>query len=172
MRGDADRAGIEAFFGALGREVRAPHTVYLAGGGSAVLIGWRASTIDIDVRAEPDSDELLRAISRLKYRLDVNVELAGPLDFLPAPPGWRDRSPLIATAGAVAFRHTDFRAQALAKLERGFDSDRDDVAAMLARGLVSAAELRAAFDAVSGSLFRYPAVDAAALAARVRALAD
>jgi hypothetical protein len=30
----------------------------------------------------------LRAIAILKDQLDVNVELASPLDFLPVPPGW------------------------------------------------------------------------------------
>lgn len=57
--------------------------MYLTGGATAVLEGWRPSTVDVDVRFEPDSDVALRQIASLKERLQVNVELASPLDFLP-----------------------------------------------------------------------------------------
>jgi hypothetical protein len=66
--------------------------MYLTGGATAVLEGWRESTVDIDIRFEPDSDSALRRISEIKERLAVNVELASPLDFLPALDGWQDRS--------------------------------------------------------------------------------
>jgi hypothetical protein len=61
--------------------------MYLTGGATAVLEGWRASTVDIDVRFEPDSEEALRRIAALKEEIGVNVELASPLDFLPSLPG-------------------------------------------------------------------------------------
>ena len=57
--------------------------LYLTGGASAVLVGWRERTVDVDIRLDGDEDRLLRAISTLKDRLDINIELAGPLDFLP-----------------------------------------------------------------------------------------
>jgi hypothetical protein len=66
--------------------------MYLTGGATAVLAGWRESTVDIDVRFEPDSDAALSRISEIKEDLSVNVELASPLDFLPPLDGWRDRS--------------------------------------------------------------------------------
>lgn len=37
----------------LGRVGRQPATVYLVGGATAVLEGWRSTTIDIDLRIEP-----------------------------------------------------------------------------------------------------------------------
>lgn len=159
MRPDVDRARVQQLLAALGRRLSAPHTLYLVGGSSAVLVGWRGSTRDVDVRPEPDSDEVLRALSELKNELDVNIELASPLDFLPELEAWRDRSPYVGSWGALHVRHLDFRLQALAKLERGLDTDLDDVHAMLARDLVSAEELRAGFDAMRASLFRFPGVD-------------
>ncbi len=57
--------------------------MYLTGGATAVLEGWRPSTVDVDVRFEPDSDEPLRRIAELKEKLELNVELASPL--LPGP---------------------------------------------------------------------------------------
>ncbi|MGH2914840.1 MAG: DUF6036 family nucleotidyltransferase [Solirubrobacteraceae bacterium] len=159
LRANTDRQRINTFLAALGRRVRGRHVVYLAGGASAVLIGWRPSTIDIDLRPEPDSDELLRAVSELKRSLDVNVETASPLEFIPELPGWRDRSRYVNTVGAIEVRHMDFRLQALAKLERGSTQDLADVAQMIAHGLVSGEEIAAAFELIRPRLFRFPAVD-------------
>jgi hypothetical protein len=58
-------------------------------------------------------------------------------------------------------------AQALAKLERGFDQDLADVKAMLDRGLVDRAWLRRFLVAIEPDLYRFPAVHPAALPAAV-----
>jgi hypothetical protein len=80
---------VRAFGRAVGRRATHPTRVYLVGGATAVLEGWRASTIEVAVRIEPD-DELPRVISDIRERLGVNVEFASPADFLPELPGWRD----------------------------------------------------------------------------------
>jgi hypothetical protein len=36
-----------------------------------VLAGWRESTIDVDLRFEPEADELLRALPALKESLGL-----------------------------------------------------------------------------------------------------
>jgi len=160
MRPDVDRDRVLELVSEVGRRLRGPHTLYLVGGSSAVLIGWRASTRDVDVRPEPDSDELLRILHDLKQALDMNIELASPLDFLPALEGWQDRSPYVGSWGPLHVRHLDLRMQALAKLERGLDTDLDDVRAMLGRDLVNREELYDGFATMRPSLFRFPAVDA------------
>lgn len=159
MRRRADRQRIERFTRELGRLAKEPATLYLSGGSTAVLYGWRPSTIDIDVRFEPERDELLRAIVELKERLAVNVELASPLDFIPELPGWRDRSPFVAQEGALTVRHVDPYAQALAKIERGHALDRTDVQAMLEQGLIEPAEVRRLFGSIESELYRFPAID-------------
>jgi hypothetical protein len=68
MRELADAAQIEEFMCALGRAAKVEGRVYLTGGATAVLKGWRASTIDVDIKAIPDQDELLREIPKLKER--------------------------------------------------------------------------------------------------------
>ena len=167
MRPDVDRERVLELLAALGRRLRHPHTVYLVGGSSAVLVGWRPSTRDVDVRPEPDSDEVLRVLHELKESLDINIELASPLDFLPELDGWRDRSPYVGTWGRLQARHLDFRLQALAKLERGLDTDLADVRTMLERGLVDSRGLHAGFEAMRPRLFRFPTVDAARFARRL-----
>ena len=67
---------------ALGAEARTEARVFLVGGATAVLVGWRGSTIDIDMKVVPEDDRILRAIPRLKEELEVNVELASPDAFI------------------------------------------------------------------------------------------
>jgi hypothetical protein len=172
VRATAERERIERLLVALGRRVRGEHTLYLAGGSSAVIEGWRQSTIDVDLRPEPDSDELLRALSALKDELDVNVETASPLDFLPPLAGWREHSPYVASYGSVHVRHMDFRLQALAKLERASEQDLEDVSAMLHRGLVTTEQLIASLAEMEPSFYRFPALDGAGFTRRVRRFVD
>ena len=115
------------------RAASGPMRVYLVGGCSAVIIGWRDATIDVDLAIRPSDDALLRAIPELKNALDINIELASPADFIPLPSGWENRSLLISRREQVAFHHFDFYSQALAKLERGHRQDVADVRAMLER---------------------------------------
>src|SRR3979490_1472313 len=92
VREAADSARIRRLPRELGSGFPPGTRMYLTGGATAVLEGWRASTVDVDVRFEPDSDDALTRIRDLKNELSLNVELASPLDFLPPLPEWRERS--------------------------------------------------------------------------------
>ena len=144
---------------ALAREVPFDTRVYLVGGTSAVLFGWRASTMDIDLAILPESDAVLRAIPVLKERLHINVELASPEQFIPVPEGWSERGRFIATIGRMTFFHYDLYAQALAKVERGHTRDLADVRAMLDLGLIESIKARDYFARIEPALFRFPAID-------------
>ena len=159
MREIADKARIEAFLHAFAREAATDTHVYLVGGTSAVLVGWRESTVDVDLVMRPESDAMLRAIPHLKERLRLNVEIASPDQFIPVPPGWEERSPVVVRIGRVTFHHYDFTAQALAKIERGHARDLADVRAMADAGLINSAEVRRQFALIEPALYRYPAVD-------------
>jgi hypothetical protein len=76
LRPPVDGRRIRALVRELGRVAGEPVRIYLTGGSTAVLEGWRESTIDVDLRFEPDSDELLRALPALKDRLGINIERA------------------------------------------------------------------------------------------------
>lgn len=157
---DADR--IRAFMRALGADAKTPGRVYLTGGATAVLFGWRGTTIDVDLKLEPESDRLLRAIVALKERLELNVELAAPDQFIPELEGWRDRSPFVTREGHLDFHHYDLYAQTLAKIERGHTQDREDVRHMIEARLVDPTTLLRRFEEIEPQLFRFPAIDAAA----------
>ena len=91
MREAVTEPRLRAFMRAIAAEAREPGRVYFTGGASAVLHGWRESTLDIDISIVPESDRMLRAIPDVKERLHVNVELASPADFVPPLPGWEGR---------------------------------------------------------------------------------
>lgn len=162
MRDLADADAVRRLAEELGKVAPRGTRVYLVGGATAVLAGWRTSTVDVDLRIEPESDEVMRRIAELKERLRTNIEFASPADFLPEVPGWRERSPFRFRAGNVEVFDYDLYSQALAKVERGFDTDLADVEAMLANGLVEPAIIRELFAAIEPDLFRFPAVDPAA----------
>jgi hypothetical protein len=171
VRGAADPERIRDLARALGRVVSPGTRMYLTGGATAVLEGWRDSTVDVDVRFEPDSDAALRRIGAIKEELELNVELASPLDFLPPLAGWRDRSRSRFREGNLEVFDFDPYSQALSKLERGFELDLDDVGKMVDTGLVEPGRLLELFGGIEDELFRFPAVDPASLRAAVESLA-
>jgi hypothetical protein len=170
MRRLADADRIRRFMRALGREAAAPGRAFFTGGATAVLLGWRETTIDVDVKFVPDQDTILRAIPQLKESLEMNVELASPDDFIPVRDHWPDRSRFIAQEGSLAFHHFEFVAQALAKIERGHVQDLEDVRAMIDRGLLTARQIQDEFATIQDRLYRYPAIDPAAFARGVAAM--
>lgn len=167
-RADADR--VRRLAAELGRTVPPGTRMYLTGGATAVLEGWRESTVDVDVRFEPDSEAPLRRIAELKEELSVNVELASPLDFLPELPGWRERSRFRLRERNLEVFDFDFYSQALSKLERGFELDLADVHSMVRNGEIEPAKLRDLFEAIEPELFRFPAVDPLKLRESVESL--
>jgi hypothetical protein len=156
----------------VGRAADRPGRAYLTGGATAVLEGWRSTTIDVDIVFQPESDALLRALPALKEELELNVELVSPAHFIPEVPGWDARSPFVAQEGSLAFHHYDFYAQALSKIERGHAQDVSDVREMLARGHVERKRLAELFEAIQPGLFRYPAIDPAAFRRGVESLSS
>ena len=159
MRQVAEADRVRMLMKSLGAAATREASVYFTGGATAVLMGWRPTTIDVDLAIIPESDELLRAVPEIKEKLKINVELASPAHFLPELPEWRERSVSIGRERKVSFFHYDFYSQALAKIERGHSQDREDVQAMLDTGLVERERLVQLFESIVPQLYRFPAVN-------------
>lgn len=159
MRSDSDANKIRRFFEELGRRAKGGGRVYITGGTSAVLIGWRLATVDIDIKLDPEPPGAFEAIRDLKELLNANVELASPDQFIPAIPGWELRSQYICSYNKVDFYHFDFYSQALSKIERGHQRDNFDVNQMLARELINKQELGKFFQQIEPLLVRYPHIN-------------
>lgn len=167
MRSAADPATIRRLADELGKVAPPDTRIYLTGGATAVHEGWRDTTVDVDLRIEPDDDAIFRRLSSLKEELDLNVELASPPDFLPELPGWRERSRSRYRTGNVTVLDFDLYSQALSKIERGFELDLDDVGRMLGSGLVDPGRLRELLEQIVDQLHRFPAVDESDLRAKL-----
>jgi hypothetical protein len=172
MRRLADAERIERFMKELGRAARGDMTVYLTGGSTAVLKGWRPNTVDVDIKMLPDRDEVYRALPALKESLELNIELASPADFVPELPGWKERSSPITREGRISFYHYDFYGQALSKLERGHAQDLADAQSMVDDGLVELNRLLEFFNQIEADLYRYPAIDPASFRQAVESFVE
>ena len=171
MREVADESRIRRFMAAIATEANSEGRLYFTGGASAVLIGWRPTTIDVDIKIVPENDSLLQTIPPLKDSLQINVELAAPDQFLPPVPGWEERSIFIERKSRLSFYHYDFFAQALGKMERRHHQDVEDVQAMFQRGLINQKQILEYLGQIESHLYRYPAIDPASFRKSVEELA-
>jgi hypothetical protein len=167
MRPNVDPQKIERLMQVLGKAAQSEGRIYFTGGASALLIGWRDSTVDVDIRLDPEPEGIFQAIAKIKQELNINIELASPQDFLPPLPGWRDRSRFICQQGRISFYHYDFTAQALSKLSRGFERDVNDVQAMYEQALFTLEDLQTGLDSILPELIRFPSLKPDVLKSRV-----
>lgn len=114
--------------------------VYVVGGGTAVLSGWRAATIDADLYSE--RDEVFRDVQAIKERLALNIEFARPEQFVPPLAGSAERHVFVERVGDIDFFHYDPYAQLLSKIVRGFRKDLIDAEHFLRSGMVDAGRFR------------------------------
>ncbi len=159
-----------SFLHKLGRDVASSGRVYLTGGATALLFQWRATTIDLNLKANPEPARFFEVIAQLKDDLAIDVELASPDHFIPLPSGWQERSVFIGRFGKIDFFHFDLYSQALAKIERGHDRDHRDVQAMLQNGHIHAAQLEKYFAVIEPELIRFPSIRPQSFRAAVEAI--
>ncbi len=162
------RAGLKALMRELARSSPRgeSYRVFVVGGGTAVLEGWRPSTIDADLFCE--KDEVFRDIQAIKERLRLNVELVRPEDFVPALAGSEDRHVFLETIGNVTFLHYDPYAQLLSKVVRGFARDLEDAQSFISSGMVDPERFRALVRGIPESAYaKYPALSRQAVSRAV-----
>jgi hypothetical protein len=136
---------------------RGAYRIYFVGGGTAVYLGWRRSSIDVDLCS--DQEIVFRNIQEIKERLNINIEFARPEDFVPPLKRTADRHVFIDTIGAITFCHYDPYAQLLSKVVRGFQRDLNDAREFINSGMVDPKKLRLLVAAIPDSAYaRYPSL--------------
>ena len=170
MRRELTREGLQELMAELAHSAPRGESfrVYVVGGGTAVLSGWRASTIDADLHAE--RDEVFRDIQGIKDRLGLNIEFARPEHFVPALAGSADRHLFIDRVGSVDFFHYDPYAQLLSKIVRGFRKDMLDAERFVKSGMVDPRRFEELIRGIPDSAYaRYPNLSRDAVLAAVEA---
>ena len=66
MREIANKERTLALLKHLGQQAKGPGCVYLTGGSSAVIIGWREETIDVDLKCDPHRWEYSKGSEKRK----------------------------------------------------------------------------------------------------------
>ena len=141
---------------------RGTFRVYLVGGGTSVYMGWRQSSLDVDLFS--DQDDVFRDIQGIKERLNLNIEFARPEDFVPPLKGSPDRHILIDTVGSITFYHYDPYAQLLFKVVRGFQRDLVDAREFIRSKWVDPEVFRSLVAAIpEPSYAKYPNLSRAAV---------
>ena len=159
MRPPVDIARLNEFMASMGSKSKGPGRIYLTGGATALLHGWRPMTVDVDIKADPEPSGFFESIATIKNELSINIELACPSDFIPELPDWRQRCLFISRHGLLDYYHYDPYSQALSKLERGHSRDLADVQAMLQDALIRKDLLLDLFRQIEPALIRYPSLD-------------
>ncbi len=116
-----------------------------------VYEGLRQQTLEIDISFEVDDRDrsaFVEAVCDLKEQLSLKIEEASPADFIPLPSGYRSRSPFIGRYGQLEVFHFDLYSTALSKIERGTESDFDDVLSLLRSGRIELAALTGYFEEI------------------------
>lgn len=136
---------------------RGAYRVYFMGGGTAVYLGWRRSSIDVDLYS--DHEIVFRDIQEIKERLNINIEFARPEEFVPPLPRTAQRHVFIDTIGTITFYHYDPYAQVFSKVARGFQRDLGDAREFIRSGMVDPRKLRALVAGLPDSAFaKYPSL--------------
>ena len=104
----------------------------------------RGQTLDVDISYEiaaAGEASLANAIRELKDKLDLNVELADPSQFLPVPKGRESRCTFAGRYGKVEVFLDDPYTVALSKLHRGYEKDLEDIRLLIRAKLVDLGDL-------------------------------
>jgi hypothetical protein len=137
-----DNAEIQTILRLLGERVPPSSRLLLVGGSALALLGSPRLTIDIDfigddVSPSPLDSVIMQAAKELK----IYVEPIAIERFIPVPEGSDKRMIRIGQFGNLEVYVADPYSIALTKLERGFDTDFDDLVFLVNRGLINIEEL-------------------------------
>lgn len=172
MRRNVTKRKLGVFMEELAARAQTSGNVYFTGGATALLLDLREQTIDVDIKFEPEPRGVFEALAELKNSLDINVELASPVDFIPVAPDWKQRSSFITQKGTLGFYHFDLGAQVLSKIERGHAQDLEDAKRFMEHSLHSREAIWSYFLLIKTALTRYPAIDPASFEYKVKSFLE
>ena len=126
----------------LGERVPPSSRLVLVGGSALALLGSPRPTIDIDfIGDDIHPSQLHKKIMQTAKELKIYVEPV-PIDrFVPLPTGSKERNIRIGQFGNLEVYVADPYSMALTKLDRGFDTDFDDLVFLIRQGYVALNDL-------------------------------
>ncbi len=144
-------ANLKLFLQRLGKRYPGPATIYLLGGSALCLLGSPRVTLDVDYTIEvaPEGAARFRAVlAELAAEMQLDLEDVPLAEFVPLPPGARERRRSVGRFGQLAAYIFDPYSIALSKIARGFEADLEDVVFMLREHLIEFDELERLFEQI------------------------
>jgi hypothetical protein len=137
-----DNTEIQSILKTLGEHVPPASRLILVGGSALALLGSPRLTLDIDfVGDDVHPNELHQAIMQIARELKIHVEPVPIERFIPLPEGSEQRIIRIGQFGNLEIYVADPYSIALSKLDRGFDTDLDDIVFLICHNHVTLQEL-------------------------------
>lgn len=133
-----ESADIQSFLEALGERVPPSSQLILVGGSALILLGSPRLTIDIDfVGDDIRPSKLHQAVLETARERQIHAEPVPIERFIPLPKGSEKRNIYIGQFGNLKIYVADPYSIALSKLDRGFDTDLDDLVFLVRQGYVA-----------------------------------
>ncbi len=137
-----DNSEIQSILQSMGERVPPHSQLILIGGGALSLLGSPRLTIDIDfIGDDMHPSELHRSIMQIARELEIHVEPVPLESFIPLPDGSAERSIRIGQFGNLEIHVADPYSIALSKLDRGFETDLEDIIFLIQRNYITLNEL-------------------------------
>ena len=138
-----DNPEIRNILRSLGERVPSGSKLVLVGGSALALLGSPRPTIDIDfVGDDIHPSELHQTIMQVGKELKLYFEPVPIEHFVPLPKGSEERNIHIGQFGNLDVSVADPYAIALSKVDRGFDTDLDDIVFLVQQNYVILDELK------------------------------
>lgn len=132
---------IRSILKTMGERLPPASQLILVGGGALALLGNPRPTIDIDFLGDDvNPSDLHRTIMQIAAEMEIHVEPVPLERFVPLPEGSQERTIRIGQFGNLEVFVADPYSIALSKLDRGFDTDLDDLVFLVRRGFIDVQE--------------------------------
>lgn len=132
------------FLEALGRDYAEPATLILLGGSALCLLGSPRPTVDIDyVGDDLHKDHFQQVVEEVAWGFQLEAEAVPIAQFVPMLLGAEERRLYVGRYGAIEVYILDPYTMALSKLDRGFDTDIEDIVYLARNKLIKMADLEA-----------------------------
>lgn len=133
---------IEAFLIAVGDRCKPESTLFLLGGVALEMLGSVRPTIDLDyVGDDLQPNSLQQLMAQVANRMHIELEAVPIAKFVPLPSDVDKRAILVGQFGHLTVYVFDPYTIALSKLDRGFDTDIEDILFLVRRQLITAERL-------------------------------
>lgn len=129
------RGKLEAFLAELGLRYPKTAQLHLIGGSALILLGSPRPTLDVDyVGDDLQKDEFQRIIDEVAREMHIEVDAVPIEGFIPLSADAQERNLEVGRFGNLHVYVFDPYAIALSKIDRGFDTDIEDIVFLIRRG--------------------------------------